>query len=187
VAKADVKLFGKLAEAVLQRREIGFHYRKLGGDGAEARTLQPYHLGEVDGCWYVIGRDLEREAMRTFALPRISRLKISKRGFEQPLDFDGTHYLHHSFGVWTASEDEELHVVRVELRGYAARMAQERRWHPTQELRILNNAGTRVEVCFHVSRLEELVRWVLSWGSKAKVIAPAELKKLVRDEVAQME
>ena len=65
VAKADVKLFGKLAEAVLGRREIGFRYHKLGGDGAEARRLQPYHLGEVDGCW-----KRNREAASGFRLTR---------------------------------------------------------------------------------------------------------------------
>lgn len=186
VAKKDLKLFGKLAEAVLQQREIAFHYRKLGSGKAEPRRLQPYHLGEVDGCWYVIGYDLVREAMRTFALPRLTRLKVGKEDFERPPDFDGSHYLHHSFGVWTAPGDQDLHVVRVELRDYAARMAQERRWHPTQELKVLNHAGTRVELCFHVSRLEEVVRWVLSWGSKARVLSPPELKKMVKDEVREM-
>ena len=73
------------------------------------------------------------------------------------------------------------------MRDYAARMAQERRWHPTQELRLLNRAGNRVEVCFHVSRLEEILRWVLSWGSKGKVLGPPELKKLVRDEINLIE
>jgi predicted DNA-binding transcriptional regulator YafY len=125
--------------------------------------------------------------MRTFAMPRFSRLTVTKREFERPTDFDGVRYLHRSFGVWTAAGDEELLLVRVELRDYAARLAQERRWHPTQELKILNSAGTRVEVCFHVSRLEEVVRWVLSWGSKAKVLGPPELKKQVRDEIAQIE
>jgi proteasome accessory factor B len=186
VAKKDLKIFGTLAEAILQQGEVGFHYRKLGGGVAEARRLQPYHLGEVDGCWYVIGRDINRDAMRTFALPRLSRLKVGKQQFEKPSDFDGPGYLNHSFGVWTVPGDEELHIVRVELRDYAARMAQERRWHPTQELKFLNNAGTRVEVCFHVSRLEEVVRWVLSWGSKAKVLAPPELNKMVQEEVEAM-
>ena len=186
VAKADLKIFGKLAEALLQRQEIGFHYRKLGAEAAEARRIQPYHLGEVDGCWYVIGMDLDRGALRTFALPRLTRLKIGKTQFELPEDFDGTSYLRHSFGVWTGADDEELHIVRVELKDYAARMAQERRWHPTQELKVLNNAGTRVELCFHVSRLEEMVRWVLSWGSKAKVLGPPELQKMVRAEVREM-
>jgi predicted DNA-binding transcriptional regulator YafY len=186
VAKSDLKLFGKLAEAVLQRKKVVFHYRKLGADAAEARRIKPYHLGEVEGCWYVIGWDHERGALRTFALPRMSRLKVGKATFEQPKDFDGASYLHKSFGVWTSSGDDSLHVVRVELRDYAARMAQERRWHPSQELKVLNAAGTRVELCFNVSRLEEVVRWVLSWGSKAKVLGPPELKKLVKDEVKAM-
>jgi len=187
VAKADVKLFGKLAGAVLGQQEISFHYHKLKGEGPEGRCLQPYHLGEVDGCWYLIGYDLEREAMRTFALPRMTRCRVTQRSFERPEEFNGPEYLQNSFGVWTDVRDGALHVVRVELRDYAARMAQERRWHPTQELRRLNNAGTRVEICFHVSRLEEMVRWVLSWGSKAKVLGPPELKKLVREEVREIE
>lgn len=186
VAKADLKMFGRLADAVLRQREIGFHYRKLGGESAEPRRLEPYHLGEIDGCWYLIGHDLDREAMRTFALPRITRLKETGRHFERPDDFDGTTYLQDSFGVWTGSGSGELFLVRVELRDYAARLAQERRWHPTQEVRILNRKGTTVEVRFQVGRLEELVRWVLSWGSKAKVLAPPELQKMVRDEVEQM-
>ena len=95
--------------------------------------------------------------------------------------------LHLVTPVPAGAADRCRQVVRVELRDYAARMAQERSWHPTQELRRLNNAGTRVEICFHVSRLEEMVRWVLSWGSKAKVLGPPELKRLVRDEVRQIE
>ncbi len=125
--------------------------------------------------------------MRTFALPRMTRCRVTQRSFERPEEFNGPEYLQNSFGVWTDVRDGALHVVRVELRDYAARMAQERRWHPTQELRRLNNAGTRVEICFHVSRLEEMVRWVLSWGSKAKVLGPPELKKLVREEVREIE
>lgn len=51
---------------------------------------------------------------------------------------------------------------------------------------MLNAGGTRVELCFHVSRLEEVLRWVLSWGSKARVLGPAELKRMVREEVGEM-
>ena len=78
-------------------------------------------------------------------------------------------------------------MVRIELRNYAARLAQERRWHPTQEVTVLNDRGTRVEVRFEVGRLEEVVRWVLSFGSQAKVIAPPELSKMVRREVRAMQ
>lgn len=182
----DVMLFGKLAEAVVNRTEVEFHYLKLAAEKAEPRRVRPLHLGEVDGAWYLIGHDVERGALRTFALPRLTRLKVKAKTFERPRDFDGRDYLRRSFGVWTVSGDDSLRLVRVRLKDYAARLAQERRWHPTQEIKRLNAAGTCVEVCFEAGALEEVVRWVLSFGSKAKVIGPPELKELVRDEVRLM-
>ena len=182
----DVKLFGQLAEAVVQQLEIGFHYLKLDADKAEARKVRPLHLGEVEGAWYLIGLDVDRGALRTFALPRVTRLKVSERNFERPLDFDGREHLRRSFGIWTVAGDDSLCLVQVRLKGYAARLAQERRWHPTQEVKVLNDKGTKVEVCFEAGALEEVLRWVLSFGSKAKVIGPPELKKMVAEELALM-
>jgi proteasome accessory factor B len=186
MARANPETFGRLAEAVLRRREVSFHYHKIGADRSEPRRMRPYHLGEVEGCWYVIGEDLARKALRTFALPRVSRVRVEEEPFERPAEFDGRAYLERSFGVWSMREDEELQLVRVELRGYAARMAQERRWHPTQELKRLDTAGELVELQFRISRPKELLRWVLSWGSKARVIAPASLTERVREELEQM-
>lgn len=188
VTKTDLKLFGKLAEAVMDAREVEFGYRKLGADRTETRRLRPYHLGEVDHCWYLIGHDIDRGALRTFAFPRIRALKVRKERFTVPGDFDGPAYLGSSFGIWTDPERPDFkQEVRIELSGYAARLAQERRWHPSQQVTPLNATATRVEVRFEVGRLEELVRWTLSWGSQAKVREPKELKDRVSDEAAKIQ
>ena len=182
----DVKLFGLIAESILHQLVTTFHYRKLGADHAESRRVQPLHLGEVDGGWYLIAHDLERGALRTFALPRISRFKVTTKKFERPLNFVGHDHLKQSFGIWSVAGDFSSQVVRVELKDYAARLAQERRWHPTQEIATQNAKGSRVEIRFEVGRLEEVLRWVLSFGSQAKVLGPPELVKMVRDEVEAM-
>jgi proteasome accessory factor B len=182
----DIKRFGQIAEAILNQRIISFSYKKLGVENAEARKVHPLHLGEVDGGWYLIAHDTHRNALRTFALPRISRLQISNSRFERPKDFNGRAYLSQSFGIWHVAGDHKRHVVRVELRNYAARLAQERRWHPTQELVRLNAKASRVELRFEVGRLEEVMRWVLGFGSQAKVLGPPELAKMVRAEVRAM-
>jgi proteasome accessory factor B len=187
LARADPEIFGRLAEALLRRREASFHYHKIGADRSEQRRIQPFHLGEVDGCWYVIGHDLKRRALRTFALPRISRVRLEANEFVQAEEFDGAAYLERSFSVWSIKEGESAQLVVVELRGYAARMAQERRWHPTQELKRLDSAGERVALSFQIGRPEELFRWVLSWGSKARVVGPASLKERVSAELARMQ
>jgi predicted DNA-binding transcriptional regulator YafY len=84
------------------------------------------------------------------------------------------------------TDDPSRQVVRVELQNYAARLAQEGRWHPTQELLIKNAKGTRVEVRFELGRLDEVMRWVLSFWSQPKVLGPPEMARLVRDEVRKM-
>ncbi|MFC7338407.1 helix-turn-helix transcriptional regulator [Haloferula chungangensis] len=186
LARTDPETFGRLAEALLGQLEASFHYHKIGAERTEPRRVQPYHLGEVDGCWYLIGMDLKRNALRTFALPRISRVHVETVSFVRPAEFDGAGYLDRSFSVWSVQEGETAQLVQVKLRGYAARMAQERRWHPTQELKRLDTAGELVELRFQVSRPEELLRWVLSWGSKAKVVGPECLKQRVSMELTRM-
>ncbi len=183
----DVKVFGELADSVMKRLEVTFAYRKLGAETAETRRVRPYHLGEVEGGWYLIAHDLERDALRTFALPRVTRLKVTAKNFERPIEFDGKAHLGKSFGVWSVAGDSTRHLVRVELSNYAAQLASERRWHPSQEITSLNAKGTRVEVRFEVGRLEEVLRWVLSFGRQAKVLGPPELSRMVKDELAAMQ
>ncbi|MEO8614576.1 MAG: WYL domain-containing protein [Luteolibacter sp.] len=184
---SDVKRFGDLAQSILNKRVISFFYRKLGADSSEPRMVQPLHLSEVDGGWYLIAMDMERGALRTFALPRMTRLKMTNKSFNRPLDFNGGDHMKQSFGIWSVSGDYSRQLVRVELKNYAARLAQERRWHPTQEIFPLNGKSSRIEIRFEVGRLEEVLRWILSFGSQAKVIGPPELVKMVRDEVDAMQ
>ena len=182
----DIKLFGQIADCVLNQLVTTFYYRKLGAETAELRRVNPLHLGEVDGGWYLIAQDLERDALRTFALPRMTRLKVLQKKFKRPQWFVGNDHIKQSFGIWSVAGDDSRQIVRVELKNYAARLAQERRWHPTQEIFQLNAKATRVEVRFEVGRLEEVLRWVLSFGSQAKVIGPPELIKIVRAEIEAM-
>ena len=182
----DVQRLGEIAKSILDQLVTTFFYRKLGASSAALRRVHPLHLGEIDGGWYLIAYDLERAALRTFSLPRMSRVRVSSGRFERPAGFDGSAHLKQSFGVWTVAGDLTRHLVRVELKNYAAQLGQERRWHPTQEWVALNAKGTRIEVRFEVGRLEEVLRWVLSFGSQAKVLGPPELVRMVRDEVEAM-
>jgi predicted DNA-binding transcriptional regulator YafY len=75
--------------------------------------------------------------------------------------------------------------VHIRFEGYAARIVGERQWHLTQAIRKLKADGSVIEFQADLSGLEEITRWVLSWGSKAKVLGPPELKKRVREELAK--
>lgn len=185
VVEADARMFGVLSDAILQGREVAFTYRKLAGVSGEPRRVRPYHLGQVDHGWYLFGFDLDRSAVRTYALPRIAELQVTTTTFERPLDFSLRNHLGGSFGVWHYPEDEGGdHDVRVVFRGYAARVVAERRWHPSQEISPVPDDPQAVELRLRLRGLEEVARWILSWGRWAEVLAPPTLQTRLKEEVA---
>lgn len=185
VVEADLTLFGKLAEAVLKQREVTFTYRKVGATASGKRRIQPYHVGEIEGGWYVIGHDLERAALRTFALQRIVGLRVLKTTFDRPEGFQIGRHLGGSIGVWDQQHKGEFEVL-IEVRGWVARVVQERLWHPSQKTQLLDDYGERVELRMALGSLEEVVQLVLSWGSCATVKQPSELAEMIRSEAQEM-
>jgi len=78
--------FDVLWNAVLDRARVSFTYR----DG-NPRTLEPWGLTSYKGRWYVIGRDVDRQASRMFKLSRMTELprRVSRAGaYEVPADLD---------------------------------------------------------------------------------------------------
>src|ERR687886_1356024 len=53
---------GKLEGAISKQRTIKFQYWSISRDEVSERTLNPYALLPENGVWYVIGRDLDRDA-----------------------------------------------------------------------------------------------------------------------------
>jgi len=179
ISQADLRLFEKLSQAVLHSREITFTYRKLPGAATEERRLQPYHLANRENAWYLIGRDLQRQALRMFAVARILGLTVSTRTFERPADFSAEKHFGKSFGAFVGHGD---HRVVIRFTAAASERIKERFWHESQVARNLPD-GT-VELSFHLDSLDEIQRWILGWGPDARVIEPRELAARVRTTAA---
>lgn len=187
VLPADAVLFGDLLDAARSRRVVSFDYHKLSAPEPERRTVHPYHVGQLDHGWYLLAHDPARDAVRTFALQRIRNLQMVSATFERDPNFDARTHLGGGFGVWSYTESEQgQHTVLLRFEGYAARVVGERQWHPTQVTRQLSQDGSLIEFQVELAGLEEITRWVLSWGSKVRVISPPELKQRVHVELTSM-
>jgi proteasome accessory factor B len=172
----DLEAFQEVSRAVLRSQELVFDYRKLRGAGYERRRLQPYHLGCVKNQWYAIGFDLEREQMRTFALPRMRKVKMTATRFERPAEFTINAHLRQSFGVIPG--DGKPFAVRLRFDAWAGRLVLERHWHASQRVKELPSG--EVELSLELGSIDEIKRWCLSWGAHVKVLAPPELIESVR-------
>lgn len=168
--------FGALATAVLRRWRVVLDYDSASGRRRQ-RTVDPYHLAQVDGQWFLIGHCHERGAVLMFAPGRIRAITVTEESFAPPAGFRIDEYLGQSLGV-LRGVDGEVHRVRLRFTGAAARYVEERTWHPSQT--IVRRADGSLELTLELSHLREVERWALSWGAECEVLEPAELRDRVR-------
>lgn len=161
---------GKLEAAISKQRTVRFPYRAISTDELSERTINPYALLPDNGSWYVVGLDLDRQAMRTFRVSRISgEIRFAtrrERDFRIPADFDIE--LYRGIPPWQ----------RGAIAGEArVRVAQATAWWVE---RLYGDRG-RIdgeEFVTPVSSLPHLASWVLRQDGRAVPSAPAELRQL---------
>ena len=172
----NLEVLDALAAAAASRSQLKLSYRKPNTRKVEERIVDPYHLANVNGDWYLFAFDHLRQAIRTFSPARIVSLLPTSVKFERPPKFALEKQLRDSFGVH--SKEGEYDVV-VHFDESVADYIREKRWHLSQELTELKTGG--VELKLRLGSLVEVRRWILGWGGAAKVIAPKELATSILD------
>ena len=175
LGKTDLKVFELLSRSVLNELELEFDYQKPQSPAPEQRRIRPYHLANRENLWYLVGYDLARQAIRSFALPRISNAAVTKQKFTRPTDFSPDRYFGKTFGAFVGNGD---YAIRIRFDADAAVRVRERFWHESQEANELPDG--RLELTLHLGDLEEVTGWVMSWSSHAEALAPEELRKNVK-------
>ena len=171
----SLEIFDALAKAAAKHRQLEVAYRKPGSKKTEPRIVDPYHLANINGEWFLFAFDHLRRDIRTFVPARIQSATPTGKTFTRPAKFSVEKILRDSFGVVSGTGE---HRVLIRFDSYAADYIREKRWHPSQVLRELKDGG--VELKLTLSSLGEIQRWILGWGGSATVIEPAELVASVR-------
>ena len=155
-----------LRQAIIERWPVLLRYVSRSRGEESVRVVEPDRLSYVDGAWYLSGYCRLRAGERAFRLDRIDELAVLDRPFPPRAP---------------APQTAEAVAVeaRIRFRGPAARWARERQ-HWTFVAEETNDDGT--VFTYAVETLDDLVRWLLGWGSDAEVLSPAELRERVRAE-----
>jgi proteasome accessory factor B len=171
-APFDTEMFSVALSAVNARRAVEFDYRKPGGPVSH-RRLEPYTLLTRGDRVYLIGRDLDKDDIRTFRLSRIEgRIGLLRRrkdgDFEIPEDFRVSDW----FRPERASGPARTARVRVRpgradpLRRTAARIESDGDWDVLE---------------ISCEDPEELAATLLGYGAAVRAAAPPELVTAHRD------
>ncbi len=168
-------LLATVYEAVLERRALRFEYESADGTRSE-RKLEPYGVVHRGGNWYVVGRDRDRDAVRSFKLARFSSdVTAISDGYEIPPSFD----IQAETGLeaWELGSSGQTAVVRFDPA---------MRWWAEQNLPAASTRETRdgaLDVELADVNVDRLISWVLEFGPAAEILDPPEARTRLLDHL----
>lgn len=179
----DIDVFRQLADAAIHRRRLRIRYWTASRDAESERSVDPYHLACIDGTWYLMAWCHERKETRTFAVSRVREVTDTGDTFEPPEDFQIGDYFEGTFKV-ISDKTSPLRTIHLKFAPSAAKYVREKIVHESQVIEL--HLDQSVTLTLALNSLIEIRRWVLSWGSECKVLAPKELKDDIEQEARKI-
>src|SRR5580693_4531553 len=127
----NLEIFDALGKATAQRQQLELTYRKAGQREPELRVVDPYHLANINGEWYLFAFDHLRKDVRTFVPARIKAMRPTGKTFARPHKFSLEKRLRDSFGVHSAQGEFQVAIRFAEA---VADYIREKKWHDSQEM-----------------------------------------------------
>ncbi len=178
----DPTIFNMVLKSVVHEKEIKIKYLSAKME-LTTRTINGYHLSNINGDWYLFAFDQLRGKMRTFVPCRIKSIEYTGKRFKRPKKFKLDKYLKKSFGVWYGDEDRE-HKVVVRFQPEVALYIREKRWECQTALIDLEGGG--VEQRLTMTNLMDYKRWLGTWWGCFTVMEPPQLREMIHYNAQRM-
>ena len=170
-----------IIDALKQNRRIRFSYKSYTrSKPTDGIVLEPYFVKIFKQLWYVIGMNVKDRQIKTYALDRISSLNILQDTFDMPQEVNPSEFFKDCFGIITNRNNAKRIVLRVEPT--QAKYFRALPLHSSQQEEIHDQYSIftyRMRITYDLK--EEL----MSHGASIEVLAPQELKTLIRTELEQ--
>ena len=168
--------FRLVTEAVLDGRQLRFHYQSRSTGEDRERQVSPQALTHHRDNWYLDAFDPTAASLRRFAIDRIRKPElIAEPALELPIEQLQAHQ-EAGYGIFAGPA---IATAVVHFTPHAARWIADEIWHPKQRQRLLPDGTLELSVPYTNPR--ELLMDVQRHGADAEVIAPPELRAQMRE------
>ena len=179
-ARVDPEIFSTLERAIRDRESLQVVYHTQSRAETSSRRIDPYHLANVDGDWFLLAHCHKNQEVRVFKPARIRKVKATGQRYV-PRTFDPEEFLQtkiHAMG------GERIFEAVLRFDAPLAGHILEREWGPGFRAQIMTDGG--VELSFRSENADAVVRWCLGWGPGAAVIAPPWVRRRARQMLRQI-
>lgn len=171
--------------AIKNKNTIEFSYYKYVGGEFSQREIEPYFVKEFKFRWYVVGKDIEDNQVKTFALERIQGNTLiikTNATYQIPEDINPENFFDDTFGIFKLqnTEPEKVELSFSPLKGKFIKSVP---LHKSQKLLIDNETEFRIQLQLQITH--DFIMEILSHGCDVVVLKPASLAERIKNELEQ--
>jgi predicted DNA-binding transcriptional regulator YafY len=170
-----------ISQAIDKRRTAQMRYFSASRNVTARREVDPYYLRFAAGGLYMIGHCHLRREVRMFAVERIRSISLTDHPYQMPLAFNIDEYVQDALGIMRSGRRIEVELL---FSKPAASWVGDKTWHPSQEVKQLKSGTLRMTL--KVADNDELVGWILSFGSQVRVVRSEALRAKVKAEAKEI-
>ena len=168
----DDDTFVRLQQAIQRCQVVHLRYHALHDNSVTERDVEPLQLAYLDNTWILGAYCRLRQDQRNFRLDRIDALTITAETFvprelvRQRLPASGTR-------------------VVVRFDPTVVRWVREAQHYSFVDARDDDRGGA--VMVYQVAAAQQIVGWLLTWGSQMEVLEPMELRAVIVETAARMQ
>jgi predicted DNA-binding transcriptional regulator YafY len=168
--------FSELMQALKGKLLIRFEYEKYDNSIPSERKAEPLALKEFESRWYLLAKDQKDNAIKAFALDRMSCLEITKQKFKVITPFNVNQYFEHCFGITRPSgANAKPEKIVLSFKGNKGKYIKSLPLHASQQ--IIKEQENELQVQLELFITHDFVMELLKHGNEVVVLSPLELRE----------
>lgn len=180
-------IFFTVCTSLKEKKAIKIAYKNLQNVESE-RLVEPEHIKNYEGSWYMIAYDCKSESLRTFHLSRIKKAQLTNESFIlHPASYaeELKVFLNSGYGIFMGTQNQIE--VKIRFTGRAKQIVQHQEWNKNQKVEEGTENGIEyLDLSFLVTNFSEIIGKILSFGAEAKPVYPNELVSAWKDSIKAM-
>ena len=169
-------LYGIL-HAIKNKLEVIFEYQKFWDDKPGIRHIAPYALKEFKNRWYILAKDSKDNAIKTFALDRLTNLEITNKKFVFAGNYNVEEHFRYCFGIIGPNDNIPQEII-LSFGPHQGKYIKTLPLHGSQE--ILESGEDEVKIKLTLFITFDFIMELLSHGDKVKVLKPESLANEIK-------
>lgn len=170
-------------QAMRENKVVKLEYQSFYAKEPQEVELEPYCLKVFKQRWYITGKNIVKNALRTYALDRIDDMEITDKKFKMPKGFDAQELYDTVYGIIL---DNDKKVERIEINVYNGQADYFRSLPLHQSQRELSSTKDCTVFEYYLKPTYDFIQELLSHGPDVEVIHPQSLRQQMKHWIKDM-